>query len=649
MVRLALLATLAFVLATAAQAAEVIQRFDSVVEVAKNGTLTVTETIRVRAEGNEIKRGIFRDFPLRFSDASGRTREVDFEVLSVTRDGQPENWFTKKPNTGVVRIYAGKEDVTVSRGDHTYVIRYTTGRQIRWIDGKPELNWNVTGNFWTFPISAATYRLTLPGNVRPVRWTAYTGPVGARGTDWRGAIDASSGLTVTTTRQLAPHAGLTVVAEIPAGAIDAPNENYYWFKDNRHWIIGGIGFIAVAIYYLMAWSAVGRDPKRGTIIPLFHPPKGVSPALANYVHNWGFGRDKWRAFTAAAIALATRGLVLFDDKDEELRLKATGKEPTEALPPGEAAIFDWVKASPGGEAEITKTNGTAVAKVGDDFTESIIKENKGRFFKRNLGWMLVGLAMSVIVIGGIISSGSLQDEDLFVLFATFFVSLFVGFFAYPVLSSIFSGAAFQSLIRTIMSIVFVAIFIFLGVGFLKDATGVAIGDVMPALQRVVESYPFPFLLAGGFAMLNGLFFYLMKAPTALGRPVMDQLEGFRMYMETAEQDRLNMHAPEITAKRFEALLPYAVALDVEKPWSEAFAAALQRAHPGDADPTNHYSPNWRTGRGWSGSSFGNAVSSTVGSASAALAAAVPSSSSSGFGGGGGGSGGGGGGGGGGGW
>jgi uncharacterized membrane protein YgcG len=263
--------------------------------------------------------------------------------------------------------------------------------------------------------------------------------------------------------------------------------------------------------------------------------------------------------------------------------------------------------------------------------------------------MLVGLAMSVIVIGGIVAGGSLQDEDLFILFATFFVSLFVGFFAYPILSSIFSGAVFQSLIRTIMSIIFVGIFLFIGIGFLTDLTGAKLGEVAPAIQRVVESYPFPFLLVGGFAMLNGLFFYLMKAPTALGRPVMDQLEGFRMYMETAEKDRLNMQAPEITAQRFEALLPYAVALDVEQPWSEAFAAALRRAHPGDADPMNHYRPNWRTGSGWSGSSFGNSVSSTVGSASAALAAAVPSSSSSGFSSGGGGSGGGGGGGGGGGW
>ena len=93
--------------------------------------------------------------------------------------------------------------------------------------------------------------------------------------------------------------------------------------------------------------------------------------------------------------------------------------------------------------------------------------------------------------------------------------------------------------------------------------------------------PFPFVLVSAFTAVNGLFLYLMKAPTALGRPVMDQLDGFRLYLETAEKDRLNLQAPEITADRFEALLPYAVALDVEKPWADAFGAALRRAHPDD--------------------------------------------------------------------
>ena len=112
-----------------------------------------------------------------------------------------------------------------------------------------------------------------------------------------------------------------------------------------------------------------------------------------------------------------------------------------------------------------------------------------------------------------------------------------------------------------------------------------------------------------------------------------------------------MNAPEITAERFEALLPYAVALDVEKPWSDAFAAALRRANPDDPDPMSHYRSNWSSGGSWSSSNFGSSVSSSIAGVSGALASAVPvSSGSSGFsGGGGGGSGGGGGGGGGGGW
>jgi uncharacterized membrane protein len=162
------------------------------------------------------------------------------------------------------------------------------------------------------------------------------------------------------------------------------------------------------------------------------------------------------------------------------------------------------------------------------------------------------------------------------------------------------------------------------------------------------SYPFPFALVGSLATLNGLFLYLLKAPTATGRPLMDQIAGFRMYLETAESPRLNTGAPEITAERFEQILPYAVALDVEKPWSNAFAAALQKAYPND-DPSKHYQPRWNT-TGWSNTGFGNAMSSTVAATSSALASAMPpsSSGSSGFSGGGG-SGGGGGGGGGGGW
>ena len=134
----------------------------------------------------------------------------------------------------------------------------------------------------------------------------------------------------------------------------------------------------------------------------------------------------------------------------------------------------------------------------------------------------------------------------------------------------------------------------------------------------MRDHAFPFALVLVFPILNGLFFYLLRAPTPEGRPVMDQIEGFRMYMETAESGRLNIaDAPEITTERFEALLPYAVALDVERPWANAFASALARAHPGDADPMSHYHSRWRRGGSWSSGSFGRSIASAVASATSA--------------------------------
>ncbi|MEX0852380.1 MAG: hypothetical protein WD036_03730, partial [Bauldia sp.] len=161
---------------------------------------------------------------------------------------------------------------------------------------------------------------------------------------------------------------------------------------------------------------------------------------------------------------------------------------------------------------------------------------------------------------------------------------------------------------------------------------------------------FPFTLGGGCAAMNGLFYYLLKAPTAAGRKVMDAIEGLELYIRTAEGGRFNLAgAPDLDAKQFERLLPYAVALDAEKPWSEAFATAFARAHPGGG-VVAAYAPGWHAGDGWSDADFGRSIWSSISAAQGSFASSTPapSSSSSGFGGGGG-SGGGGGGGGGGGW
>ena len=57
-----------------AGAVERILQFISDVKVERNGDLVVTETIRVQAEGREIRRGILRDFPTTYTAPRRRAR-----------------------------------------------------------------------------------------------------------------------------------------------------------------------------------------------------------------------------------------------------------------------------------------------------------------------------------------------------------------------------------------------------------------------------------------------------------------------------------------------------------------------------------------------------------------------------------------------
>src|SRR5690606_4449536 len=128
-------------------------------------------------------------------------------------------------------------------------------------------------------------------------------------------------------------------------------------------------------------------------------------------------------------------------------------------------------------------------------------------------------------------------------------------------------------------------------------------------------------------------------------------EGLRQYLTLAEKDRINMAgAPEMSPRHYETLLPYAVALGVEKPWSQTFDRWLLTAAAAGA--ATAYQPAWYHGEGFSSGRFSDRLGGFAGSRAGTMRSSLPDppkSSSSGFSSGGGSSGGGGGGGGGGGW
>lgn len=629
----AVIAALALLLLVVAPAAadEVIRAFDSAVTLLPDGSVDVTETIDVTAEGDEIKRGIYRDIFTTLTNPDGSRLRSDLDVKSVTRDGQAEP-YTIEGLRNALRIRIGDADVFISRGNHRYVIRYTMSRMGRFFPDHDELFWNATGNYWNFPILKATTTISLPSGAVIQNLVGYTGVPGSTAQDVRINKLLDSRATFEALRRLPPGEGMSVAVAFQKGILVEP-EGYqkflYWLSDHRDLILPLIAVFLVLLYNYFAWDAVGRDPKKGTIIPLFHPPKNFSPALVHYVHEMGWKKSGWTAFTSSLFHLAVLGLITIDNTAKQLKVTVTGKRPEEALPKGEQLLFDYLNAQ--GSVTVNTTNGPRINEKRGEFTAAIEAENREVYFKNNSGYVLIGAALAVICLGALVLLGIL---DLAWLIASIVIGVAVGLFT-SAFSGFWKGAGFGRFVLIVWILLF-------GGNFVSGVTNWFTGF----------SIDTPVLAAASIVIITIVFAILLRAPTVQGRKTMDEIEGFRMYLETAEKERLNfVGEPPMTARRFEAILPYAIALGVEKPWSQRFEGELQRNAVPDADQS--YSPGWYRGRDFStsGGNFGNTVSSVATGMSAAMIAAQPaSSSSSGFsGGGGGGSGGGGGGGGGGGW
>src|SRR5690554_124636 len=191
-----------------ALAQEVIRDFDTAIVVAPAASVTITETISVNAEGNAIRRGIFRDIPTVLEGPQGQEIRSDLNVISVTRNGSPEPYSVEGIRNGQ-RIRIGDGDVLLSNGIHRYQIRYTMDRAARMFADHDEIYWNATGNFWEFPIQNATAVVTLPDGANILDLTAFTGAQGVRSSDNSAVRLSDTQARFHVTRTLRPYEGLT--------------------------------------------------------------------------------------------------------------------------------------------------------------------------------------------------------------------------------------------------------------------------------------------------------------------------------------------------------------------------------------------------------------------------------------------------------
>jgi len=459
--------------------------------------------------------------------------------------------------------------------------------------------------------------------------------------------------------------GLTFAVAWPKGYI-IPSEEYY--REARRWellsrmktLIPVATLLLILAYYCLVWWLHGRDLRPGRVIPLFHPPEKVNPATASFMVNQGFSEE---AMTSTIIDLAVRGYLVIEElgnifpfhsggifRDGNLGgagrfrkgvtektyiLKRTEKGQDE-LDPMEASFLTLL--FPYSDRLLINQSSHSILSSAKKVLSQDLKERCSPLVRRNTLFVAMGVALTLLVMvgSGIFLSGAGGNMPTFG-FMTAWLSVWtmgVSTLLYAVWRSLREGIRRRkgsALARGIFLSVFSVPFVIgqlAGMGIMASATSVYFALTLVAVL-----------------VINVLFGKWMKNYTPFGRTIMDRIEGFRMYLGTAEKERIRRFAqlemPEDTPQQFEKMLPYAIALEVEKEWAMRFQDVLERGS---------YEPGWYVGEGpffYYGpdnfsTSLNNGLVNSISSASRAPG------SGSGFGGGGS-SGGGGGGGGGGGW
>lgn len=435
----------------------------------------------------------------------------------------------------------------------------------------------------------------------------------------------------------------------PEGAVDRPSmidRAMSVLGDNRGPLLGFVLLAVLIAYFVRIWDRLGRDPEKGTIIPLFGPPDGLSPVAVGFIWNCGFGGGfaPGHAFTVTLTSLATRGAITIEETgDRTFAIEKSDAVPDD-LPRDERAVFDDLFGQGDPDVTFGKKYEPRIASARTALRGAFGKEySRVYHLKNRRPWFLGALIGLAAVLVALLADVKGEDN----LGGMLMMLVFAAAFGVP--SSVLISRAITQMrtsVRSGKKAGFVASLAILGmsVGFLVPVAG-----SMTLLTDIVT--PVALIVAAVAVAVTVAFWFWLAAPTHLGRQTLDAIEGYRLYLSVAEADRLNQagREPEITAALFEKHLPYAMALGVEREWTEKFEAKLAASAHDPSQARSSYQPHWYHSRGsdWTGpGALTSSLTRSLGGA-ASSAATRPSSRSGGSSGGS--SGGGGGGGGGGGW
>lgn len=540
------------------QAREEILSFHSDIFIEKDGALFIKEKIKVRAEGNDIKRGIYRDLPLYYAN-----EKTPLEVRSVLRNGKKIPYTfdnTKKSYTlgnakkSMKRIYMGDMGREIPAGIYEYEIEYIYKNVIRkkFLKKADILHLNLIGNEWRFPILTATATIHFPQGLellyKPV---VYTGVLKSKRQDASLKVYPDT-IEIKSHNVLGFNKGMTISAWFKSGVLNIPILTTFQKIDLFFCSIIVLMFISLCIKAYSSWKEHGVDAPLKTIYPRFDIPKsvGIGELVRIFYHNKTRDEQKTTLISAHFADLLQKGFVKIytDPKGKWIEIKKVEnvypKTPEEEFFVLHAEDVYFLYQNKGHKkfAEYVSDYGdfaTEQAEVSVEKNEEKMKD----FFSKVCKFC--GLTALIVTLLACFRAENIEDA-LFTCCTGFFGFIFC----------IFIVAICSVLVELFKFYILFGLF---WLGYLAVA--------LMFLFSLLKSFHLSVFLVSSICFGGLLTFIYGKAIVKIDEKSMaciGHLKGIKMFLETAG----DLQYKTIKQIEFERLLPYAIILGVQNKWSE---------------------------------------------------------------------------------
>ena len=315
----------------------------------------------------------------------------------------------------------------------------------------------------------------------------------------------------------------------------------------------------LAAYYGWAISRVGRPPKLPPVVTRYAPPSGMSPAQARFAWK-GLVDERTVACVLAQLAVAGRITIERSGGAYEITIVQKPPQDAPALAPEEQTAIDWLFANfdkqytfhPEHDAQ-----GLSMALLG-----SLDRRLRGLYEATHYGYVGIGLLASLAT-SFLLARNAGADPRLpgVMIYAQFMVALMASIVTMALLVP--AIVDFTRGIGSVGRILF-------GLAF----SGLAVAGVVGVAMKIAPFVPaaFPVVLIV-LAALNVIPTPWLRRITDEGIKARVELEGFREFLAKVEQDQLDRSNPESHLQPREAMLPFAIALEVRESWGDSLANA----------------------------------------------------------------------------